>query len=327
MQHDADGYLRPPADEEEMAALIRAAVPAGVDAAIQQLFNLDSSAMTPDHWTQLGVAVHKALATRQYDGIVILHGTDTMHYTAAALSLMFHSGLPIPVVLTGAQRPWSDPAGDAQGNFQLAIQSALWDAAEVIVAFHHSLFRGARTEKTHDSDFDAFAAPGGLPLARFDRKMIPLEGQSYRRRNQEGAPADLISQFDEDVVVIRASPGMKPDMLLTVAQQASALIISGFGSGNLPPQLTPAIEEITASGKPVFLQSPFPGRPAKAVYAISEEARRAGALLLGPMTPAMAFVKISWVLGSWLKFPLTGENRMESLQHLVNERDFAGELR
>nr|MBK7067570.1 asparaginase [Deltaproteobacteria bacterium] len=133
------------------------------------LFNYDSSDMQPHHWVELGAAVHGALderradGSRAFDGVVVLHGTDTMAYTASALAFLLR-GLDRPVVLTGAQRPLAEVRTDARSNLVDACHLATMDIPEVGIGFNAKLLRGCRAVKMDAWGLDAFGSPSCPPL-------------------------------------------------------------------------------------------------------------------------------------------------------------------
>lgn len=133
------------------------------DIQVEIIANIDSSQATPDLWLQLAHRVNLAQDGGECDGIVILHGTDTMAWTASALSFLLPS-LTIPVVLTGSQRPLAVTRTDARNNIIGAMESALEGPVEVMVFFNHKAFRGNRATKCAIADFDGFDSPNYPPL-------------------------------------------------------------------------------------------------------------------------------------------------------------------
>src|SRR4030095_2060903 len=122
------------------------------------LYNLDSSDLQPHHWVELGSAVHEALEAGRHDGVVIVHGTDTMAYTASALAFLL-PGLDRPVILTGAQKPLIDVRTDARTNLVDACHLATLPIPEVGIAFHSELLRGCRATKLDAWGMKAFGSP------------------------------------------------------------------------------------------------------------------------------------------------------------------------
>src|SRR5262245_60987040 len=140
------------------------------------LCNLDSSDIGPDEWAALAEEV--AAARASHDGVVIIHGTDTMAYTASALSFALE-GLDKPVVLTGSQRPLSEIRTDARRNLVDAVDLATRDIPEVGICFDGRLLRGNRATKGDAWSYGAFASPGCPPLARLG---IDVEIAAHVRR-------------------------------------------------------------------------------------------------------------------------------------------------
>ena len=142
----------------EVPALARIA-----DIETKALFRLDSADMQPEHWITLAREIHGALASKKYDGIVVVHGTDTMAYTASALALLL-GPVPKPVVLTGAQKPLVEARTDGRENLINATLAATLAVPEVSVAFAARVLRGVRTTKHSAWALDAFDSPNAPPL-------------------------------------------------------------------------------------------------------------------------------------------------------------------
>jgi L-asparaginase/Glu-tRNA(Gln) amidotransferase subunit D len=128
------------------------------------LMNKDSSNMNPADWTLIANAVYER-RNDGYDGFVIAHGTDTMHFSASAVALALGNQLSFPVVFTGAQTIPEVPHGDARVNLLRACKVATTDIAEVVIAFGEYVFRGCRAQKKDERRFDAFESPAEFPLA------------------------------------------------------------------------------------------------------------------------------------------------------------------
>jgi L-asparaginase len=253
--------------------------------------NLDSSDMQPALWEELATRVHEGRA--DYDGFVILHGTDTMAYTACALSLLL-AGLRRPVVLTGSQRPIAEVRSDARQNLVHATLCATLDLPEVGVCFGRRLFRGNRCTKTSIQSFDAFESPGLPPLVELGVDVLRV----HPPLTPHEAPG-LRPGFHPEVAALSLFPGVAARLLdHLVATGSRAVVLRGFGEGNLPQAGWPdAIARATDAGVAVVVVSQCragavrPGR-----YEGSSRARDAGAVFAGEMTEEMAVVKAMWVL-------------------------------
>ena len=191
---------------------------------------LDSSNMTPSDWNAVGeVIAHNYEA---HDGFVVLHGTDTMAYTASALSFMLE-GLAKPVVLTGSQIPMCETRNDARGNLLTALMiAAADDLPEVCVCFGRVLLRGNRTVKTHAAGLDAFASPDLPPLADLG---IEIAYHRDRIRAADPGPFRFRPCSTELVAAVRVFPGMTGRVLASVLRPPlRAVVLEAYGTGNAP---------------------------------------------------------------------------------------------
>ena len=254
--------------------------------------NLDSTDMTPGLWEALGSEITEAMDA--YDGFVVLHGTDTMAWTAAALSFMLR-GLPKPVIVTGSQRPIAMLRSDARSNLIHSTICATLPIPEVGVFFGSHLLRGNRARKMSIASYDAFESPNHPPLVTM--------GVDVRRGPTLPAPTTdfhLARGFSTDVAVLTPFPGMGPTMLRAAADAgARAILIRAFGDGNLPLAGWPeATRKVVDRGISVVVTTQCaeggvePGR-----YENSAAMHAAGACFAGDMTDETATVKLMWLLG------------------------------
>jgi L-asparaginase len=283
---------------EDVTTDLLAEVPAlGRVATIEtrQLFAMDSSDMHPSDWVALAREVHGALS--QYDGVVVVHGTDTMAYTASALGLLL-GPLPKPVVLTGSQLPLAEARTDARENLVDAAMVATLDVPEVCVTFASRVLRGVRSTKRDAWAFDAFASPNCEPLVEL--------GMHAAVADHVRKPAP-ITAFDDriepSVLAVRVFPGLE-ERLVTGAVRAGVkgLVLEAYGTGNVPQQLgrslIPAIEHARAAQVPVVIVSQcLRGFVDLTRYAGGAAAGKAGAISGGDMTPEAAVAKLMIGLG------------------------------
>jgi len=270
-----------------------------------ELFRLFSEDMTPEHWERIAEEVARLLE-RGYDGVVIAHGTDTMHYTAAALSFAFHKGLPVPVVLTGAQRSSDRPSSDAAFNLTASVLTAARAPfAEVVIVMHGETgdsyalaHRGTRARKMHTSRRDAFQSINATPLARIwpDRGEIEVLDRRYRRRGEQELA--LENGFDDRVALVKFYPGMTSEVIdFLVDRGYHGIVIEGTGFGHVANKLIPSLERAVEEGVPVVITSQtLFGRVNLNVYSTGRRMLRAGVIPGEDMTPETAYVKLSWVL-------------------------------
>lgn len=214
----------------------------------RRLFQMDSANMQPSDWLTIAREVHRELP--RYDGIVVVHGTDTMAYTASALALLL-GPLPKPVVFTGSQKPLVDVRTDARQNLVDAALVATLAVPEVSIVFHSRALRGARATKKDAWGFDAFDSPQIAPLVELG---LDVEIAPHVRAPSELGPFD--ERLEPRVLAVRVFPGLDP-LLIRGALRAGVrgLVLEGYGTGNVSEALVPALEEARASDVPVVVVS------------------------------------------------------------------------
>lgn len=261
-------------------------------------FNIDSSNMTLGHWRHLAALIRDARAS--YDGFVVIHGTDTMAYTASALSFML-LGLDRPVILTGSQRPLARIRSDARGNLVNAVEIATCPLAEVSVFFGTRLYRGNRTTKVSAERYDAFASPNYPPLAEVG---VDVTFDAVARRSATAGDFHPFLDLDPSVVTVVVHPGLPGGYLERVLDGPErALIVEGYGPGNVPigeESLLPLIARARERGKVVAVNTQCAeGRVSLALYECGREAARLGALSCEDMTVEASIVKMMYLLGRY----------------------------
>ncbi|XZG71391.1 asparaginase [Chitinibacteraceae bacterium HSL-7] len=255
---------------------------------------LDSSSMGPSDWRALAERIQPA-ATR-YRGVVVLHGTDTLAYTAAALAYQL-GGLGAPVVLTAAMRSWfADGESDARAHIEQAIALAGAGQPGVFVAFGGRAYLGTRVRKLDASGMDAFASPNAPAVAHWQ------DGSWHFDCPEVPSTTGPVSLLDpaKRVVALQLAPGATVAWL---AQQLHALdtdgcVLVALGAGNLPDHaaLNDAVKALCAR-MPVVIATPcWRGEVELGSYAASAALVAAGALSAGDMTPEAALVKLQWLL-------------------------------
>ena len=199
-----------------------------------QLLNLDSTNMRPEHWLDMVRCIRENYD--RYDGFVITHGTDTMGYTAAALSYMIQKS-PKPVVLTGSQKSIYNRDTDARNNLWRAVAYACHpDAWGVQIVFDNQVILGTRARKTRTKSFNAFSSIDYPETAMFrDRRLI-----QFLQRPAEYTHAVFSTALDPNVFVLRLVPGMRADIIPLLAPHYRALVLESFGVGGIPQQLMDA---------------------------------------------------------------------------------------
>ncbi len=258
------------------------------------LYNLDSSDMQPHHWVEIGREVHEALP--HYDGIVIIHGTDTMAYTASALAFLV-PGLDRPVVLTGSQTPLSDIRTDARTNLVDACHFATMRIPEVGIAFNSKLLRGCRATKLDAWGMSAFGSPSCAPLAELGLG-VELGAHILQPRARSG----FDPRVETRVLVVRLFPGLEPSLLHgAIDAGVRGMVFEAFGLGNVPVRessLVPVIEAARSRDVPIVITSQSPrGKVDLTRYEGGSAAGAAGAIGAGDMTTEAALTKLTITLG------------------------------
>jgi len=194
---------------------------------MERLFFEDSSDINKKHWGKLAGFIRDKY--EDYDGFVILHGTDTMAYTASALSFALQ-GLDKPVILTGSQVPMSNIRSDARRNLINAIEMATLPLPEVAICFNDFVYRGNRATKMSIGDFDAFASPNFPPLAEIG---LNIEMRNHIRATSN--KLEVATDFSDQAFLLKIYPNLNPGFLEQINfGDMRALIIEAFGSGNFP---------------------------------------------------------------------------------------------
>ena len=265
------------------------------DIEFEVAFNMDSANIQIEHWQKLAQIIYKNY--EQYDGFVIIHGTDAMIFTACALSFML-KGLSKPVILTGSQRPLSQIRSDARSNLINSLELATHRIPEVAIFFGVNLFRGNRTIKISSTHYDAFESPNYQELGE-----VGLDIELFDQYFLEASEELLFStSFDHNVFDLRYFPGLQTKFLDQLLDSPfKAVIVEALGAGNLAVQqnsLIPWIEKMSAVGKLVVIgsQSPY-GRVNLNLYECGKMIQDAGAISAGDMTNAATIVKLMFLLG------------------------------
>lgn len=274
--------------------------------------NVGSSEITADHWTQIARSI-EAIYDR-FDGFVIVHGTNTMSYTAAALSFALQ-GLAKPVVITGALLPINDLAGDGRMNLIFAIRAAQLDIAEVCVVLGPHVLRGTRVKKIEASFLQTFESPNLPPLADFSRKVDLYPHRFVRRkRSLQCRPG-----FDPNVVLLTTHPGMPLDFLDAVLHaRPHGIVLRTYGPGMLSQDLFPWLQKVTAEDIPVVITSQaLRGMVDLHRYRKQLTLEQLGIISGKNMTYECAMVKLMWALTQ-----TTGIRKIRDLM----ERNLVGEM-
>lgn len=270
----------------------------------EKVFAVFSENMGPKQYISLAKAIGREIE-KGIDGIVIGHGTDTLHHTGAALTFMCQN-LPVPVVLVGSQRSSDRPSSDAALNLMHAMKAAAEsDIAEVQVCMfgptsdeYGLLHKGTRVRKMHSSYRSTFRTIGDTPLAMISRTDITPIKKNYNKRRSDKNVV-IKPYFEEKVTMLYYYPGMSPDIIDALVDQGyKGIVIVGTGLGHVNKELYPAIERAHAKGVHMFmtLQTLW-GYVQMFVYDTGRDMMAKGIIPLGNMLPEVAFIKLGWTLG------------------------------
>ncbi|MBL7138783.1 MAG: Glu-tRNA(Gln) amidotransferase subunit GatD [Bacteroidales bacterium] len=270
----------------------------------EKLFGVFSENMGPAEYKKLAVAIGEEIE-KGTDGIIIGHGTDTMHYTSAALTFMVQNS-PIPIVIVGSQRSSDRPSSDAALNLMHAATAAgHGDIAETIVCMfgptsdeYGFLHRGTRVRKMHSSYRSTFRTIGDTPIATVTREGVFPIKQDYKRRRKD-KNVTILPYFEERVGMIYYYTNMHPDMIDSMVDNGyKGIIIIGTGLGHVNKPLYPAIVRAAEKGVAIYMTvQTLWGYVHMFVYDTGRDLMAKGVVPAENMLPETAYIKLGWALG------------------------------
>ena len=280
---------------------------------------VDSSNVHPSLWEELATIIEKKY--KRYDGFVILHGTDTMAYTASALSFMLKN-LSKPVVLTGSQLPLGVIRTDAKRNLITTIEIVAADRVvpEVCIYFNSQLFRGNRAEKFSSSKFDAFhslnypmLAEAGVNIVYNDKAIVKKQKGKF----------SVMRGFNTNIAIIKIFPGMQPSTISVMLEKKNLMgvIMETFGSGNAPTDLKflkPVHDAIKGKLLVVNVSQCSGGSVEQGKYSTSVQLKKLGVVSGGDMTTEAAVTKMMFLLDK--NYPLR-KLKLMMVKNLAGERN------
>jgi len=270
----------------------------------EKLYGVFSENMGPEQYIATAKRIGEEIE-KGTKGVVIGHGTDTMHHTAAILSFMVQDS-PVPVVMVGSQRSSDRPSSDAALNLIHAVKTAAEsDIAEVMVCMfgptsdqYGLLHRGTRVRKMHSSYRSTFRTIGDTPLAMVDADKITPLRQDYKRRDPNRR-VRINTAFEEKVTILYYYPNMLPDMVDSLVDNGyRGIVIAGTGLGHVNKPLYPALDRAVKAGVHIYMTvQTLWGYTQMYVYETGREIMKLGVVPAANMLPEVAFMKLCWVLG------------------------------
>lgn len=269
----------------------------------EKLYGVFSENMGPEQWKGLAEKIGEEIR-KGVRGIVIGHGTDTMHHTAAVLSFMVQN-TPIPIVMVGSQRSSDRPSSDAALNLMHGVKTAAEsDIAEVMVCMfgptsdeYDLLHRGTRVRKMHSSYRSTFRTIGDIPLAKVNKAAItPLTDDYARRRTDRDVTINAV--WDDRVGIVYYYPNMKADVIDAMLDNGyRGIVIAGTGLGHVNKPLYPSLRRAKEMGVAVYMTvQTLWGYVQMYVYDTGRDMMDFGVIPAANMLPEVAYMKLGWAL-------------------------------
>ena len=321
------------------------------DVSFHNLCYLDSSEVATKEWRLIAEAIHDNLAN--YDGFVVSHGTDTMAYSAAAISYAFGANPPAPVVFTGSQRTPDLPNSDAERNLSNALRLACSDIREVSIVMGANVWRACRALKISNTADDAFTTPFTAPLAKITASKIKFSSCSPSRspssapsntpnntssntsgstssfiRRAAARPSSFLPYFSDKAILLQAVPGFNIGGLTSIAHKKDWMlaVIIGMGGGNLPDDAMDFIDAAIKQEKHIVLM-PVAADIATSSYPPLRKAIKQGAIFANGYTLSGLWTKSSWLLGQSEKNGLQDYTRRNSFLKRQLAKNYVGEIK
>jgi len=294
----------------------------------EKLFAVFSENMGPKEYIALAKAIGREIE-KGIDGIVIGHGTDTMHHTASALAFMVQNP-PVPIVMVGSQRSSDRPSSDAALNLIHSTTAASKsDIAEVMVCMfgptsdeYALLHRGTRVRKMHSSYRSTFRTIGDIPLAMVERgKITPLRKDYHRRRKDR--QVKIYPYFEERVALIYYYPNMHPDIIDSLVEKGyRGIVIAGTGLGHVNKPVYPAIERAIQASVAIYMTvQTLWGFVHMFVYDTGRDLMAKGIIPAENMLPEVAYIKLAWALGQTKDLQKVKEIMLTPINGEITERE------
>lgn len=314
MEKNEENVLAPPNKDRALRSLFNLEPRIDDLAAVDLFFiaNIDSTNITPDLWDQMAQTIFKYYS--EYDGFVITHGTDTMAYSASALSFALRN-LGKPVVFTGAQIPGYFLESDARRNLINAVRVAKMDLPAVLIVFSEEIILGARASKVSHSELNAFAS--------INRPSLGYVGVDICLRDQvkkeEGSGLSLALGFDGKIAVISLVPGMPITVLEELlVGDLHGIVLIAYGSGNIPEMYLSFLEKAQKKKLPVVIRTQcLEGSTSMDIYATGKQALQFNVIEVSDMSLEATITKLMWALKRGVPY--------EGIK-MIMQKNYAGEL-
>lgn len=316
MREGPGGALVPPENKEEALNILLNIEPKVKDFAeidVEYIANMDSTNMTPREWDIIIDAIKRNY--NKYDGFVITHGTDTMAYTASALSIAIRN-LGKPIILTGSQIPAVKLHSDARNNLINAVRVATLDISGVYIVFDKRIILGARATKASESRLDAFQTVNDDDMGEI-RVEIEIKKDVPKRHDGE---ISVEKGFEPDIFVVTLTPGQDASDLVFLLKndRIKGIIVKGFGTGNIPYNFDIFFEIAKEKKIPVVVTSQcLHGITKMRAYDVGKRALELGAIEGFDQSLEVLVVKLMWAL---IRYPY------EKIKEVI-QFNFCGEIK
>ncbi len=285
----------------------------------EDIMCLDSSNMQPEEWITIASRINDVYINELYDGIVITHGTDTMAYTASALSFLL-TNISIPVIVTGSQLPLQHPLSDGIDNIKLAILGGCEESLKgVFIAFNRKIILGSRAVKVRTTNFDAFESINHDEIAIVNGKGLQI---NHSLLNKPVKPYYFYNELNTSVLLIKLIPGMNPAILdLLMNNNYKGIVVEAFGAGGINfirRDLIAQLEKMVSYGISVVVCSQCLYENSDfSIYQTGQKVLQHGVIQALDMTSEACVTKLMWALAQ--------SNKPEDVK-LMFETNYAQEI-
>ncbi len=322
------GALRPAKWAEDLLVLVPK-IKELVDLDVIELFDIDSTDVWIKQWRLIADTIYENY--EKYEWFVITHGTDTMVDTSSAISLIFGKNLSKPIVFTWSQTHSWAIGTDAKLNLENVFRTVTYNIPEVMISFGNFVLRAIRSQKRHDSDYNAFHSPNYPELA-FLRSEINWNLPVLKNKNLSQSPINFQKDFINGVINIKVNAWLKPEQIIKLIYDdwLRWIVFESLWTWNIPSWYIESIKSATSKNIPVLIASPFAWWTTHATtYELWYEALKAWAIETRDMTSTSIYVKLMWCLAQIDKkielWVLTKQDLISTLREMFNT-DYVGEV-